>query len=451
MRLRLARAVTIAVVLGLTGCAVRKPGDPLKPGFNVYSKEQDIQLGRQAAQEVLRQVDVVDNRSLQGYIDNVGKRLAGQPEAGQYPYEFTLINDPSINAFALPGGPVFVNTGLIAAAENEAQIAGVLAHEIAHVALRHGTSQASKANLLQLPAAVAGAVLGQGSLPAQLGQVGLGLGLNALILRYSRSAETEADALGARIMAGAGYNPLEMARFFEKLESEGGSGAPEFLSSHPNPGNRVKSVQAEIQTFPQGSYNAGTGSFKEAKALVAQLPNPRRAVQQARSSVRPTGPVPVGTFQRLDGSRFSVSYPQGWRVFGDSSSAMLTIAPQQALVQNRFGGVDVAYGAFLSYFFPETGRTSLRSATGELVARLRAGNPTMEVSGQSRQVRIDGAPGLIVPLTSASPFGGAETDMLVAVLRPEGLFYMVFIAPQQDWKHFEGAFDQMVRSIDFRG
>jgi predicted Zn-dependent protease len=447
MRLRL--AVIVTVVAGLTSCAARRPGDPLKPGFNVYSKEQDIQLGRQAAQEALRQVEVVDNRRLQEYVEGIGRRLARQPEAGDYPYQFTLINDPSINAFALPGGPVFVNTGLIAAADNEAQVAGVLAHEIAHVALRHGTSQASKANLLQLPAAVAGIALGQGSLSGQLGQVGLGLGLNALILRYSRSAETEADALGARIMAGAGYNPLEMARFFEKLESAGGESAPQFLSSHPNPGNRVKSVQAEIQTFPQGSYTADTGFFKEAKSLVSQLPKPRRGVEQARAN-RLADPGPIGNFQRLNTNRFAVSYPQGWRVFGDNSSAMLTIAPQQGLVQNRFGGVEVGYGAFLSYYFPGNRRTSLRNATEELVGHLRAGNPTMDAAGQIRQVRVDGAPGLIVPLISASPYGGPETNMLLTVQRPEGLFYMVFVAPQQSWSQSQGAFDQMVRSIDFR-
>jgi predicted Zn-dependent protease len=197
-----------------------------------------------------------------------------------------LINDPSINAFALPGGPIFVNSGLIAAAENEAQVAGVLAHEIAHVALRHATSQASKANLLQFPAALAAAMIGQGSVGAQLGQMGLGLGLNALMLRYSRGAEEEADALGARIMAAAGYNPLEMARFFEKLEGEGGPRAPQFLSSHPNPGNRVKDVQAEIQALPPGNYTrtGDAASFRHAKQRVALLPPPDRGVQRARTA-----------------------------------------------------------------------------------------------------------------------------------------------------------------------
>jgi len=260
----------------------RRPGSPIKPGFNVYSKEQDIELGRRGAAEISRQLELVSDQKLQEYIKTLGQRLASVRAAEDYPYTFTLIHDKGINAFALPGGPIFVNSGLLTAAENEAQLAGVLAHEIAHVALRHGTNQASKANLLQLPAAVGGVILGQGSVAAQAGQIGLGLGLNVLMLRYSRSAESQADALGARILAEAGYNPVEMARFFEKLEAEGGSRAPQFLSSHPNPGDRLRAVGAEIQTFPRQSYKASTGQFAHAQDLRCETAAPASAVESRR-------------------------------------------------------------------------------------------------------------------------------------------------------------------------
>jgi beta-barrel assembly-enhancing protease len=131
-----------------------------------------------------------------------------------------------------------------------------------------------------VPAALASVALGQGA-AGQLAGAGVGLSLNAVMLRYSRGAEQEADALGARLMANAGYNPLEMARFFEKLEAQGGgSRAPEFLSSHPNPGNRVQDVQAEIQTMPQRDYSQQqTNSFQDAKQRVAQLPQPSRRLR----------------------------------------------------------------------------------------------------------------------------------------------------------------------------
>jgi len=270
------RLALVLVILALAGCAARNPGEPIQPGFNLFSRQQDVQLGQEAAAQVSREVEIVDNRTLQDYVSTLGRVLASQPESGDWPYRFTLINDKSINAFALPGGPVYLHSGLFNPADNEAQLVGVVAHEISHVALRHGTNQASKAQIAQLPAVLAGAALGQGSLIAQLGQIGIGIGFNSVLLKYSRDAENQADALGTRIMARAGYNPLEMAHFFEKLEAQGGSGAPQFLSSHPNPGNRLQAVEAEIRTLPQRSYNANTGRFSQMKSLAAGLPPPRK-------------------------------------------------------------------------------------------------------------------------------------------------------------------------------
>ena len=444
MQRRLSFALTVLLI---AGCASRQPGDPIRPGWNVYSPEQDVQLGREAAAQVVRQVEVVRDPALQQYIDNIGRRLASTSEAGKFPYEFTLINDPSINAFALPGGPIFINSGLIRAADNEAQVAGVVAHEIAHVALRHATSQASKANILQLPAAIAGAVIGQGSVGAQLGQLGLGLGLNALVLRYSRGAENEADALGARMMARAGYNPLEMARFFEKLQAEGGSRAPEFLSSHPDPGNRVRKVQAEIQTFPRADYRADGAEFQRVKQQVARLPEPDRSVQRARMDP-PSGTAPGG-FRELQAGSFAVGYPQGWEAFSDNQSGTVAIAPRQGFVQDQMGRVSIGYGATLGYYRPQQAR-NLRGATGELLQVLQQNNPTMQLAGNPRRVDVSGQPGLVTELVSQSPYGGAERDVVLTVARPEGVFYMVFIAPERAWSQLQPAFQQMLQSIRWR-
>lgn len=439
----------LAVVLAAAfapGCSARKPGEPLKPGFNLFSKEQDIQLGREAAAQVQQQMQVVQNRELQNYISKVGQKLAQRPAAQGYPYTFTAINDPSINAFALPGGPTFVHTGLIKAAENEGQLAGVMAHEIAHVALRHGTNQASKANLIQLPAMIAGGLAGNGIL-GQLAQVGIGLGANSVLLKYSRDAESQADALGARLMAEAGYNPLEMARFFEKLAAEGGQRGPAFLSDHPDPGNRMEAVQREIRTFPQSQYGYNTGQFDEAKRLVGGLPAPRQATNADRAAAMPS--APSGGMRELAGQSFRLAFPGSWQTYGDKNGGMVTIAPAEGLVQTRGGGTQIAYGAILSYFFPEQSRNNLQESTNELVHHLHATNPSMRASGQQRRVRVDGQNGLITMLSSSSPFGGAEVDALLTVQRPEGLFYMVFIAPQENFNQLQSTFDQMVRSIRF--
>src|SRR3954469_6732414 len=225
-----ARIVLMAAVLVLPALA-RRPGEPIKPGFNLFSKQQDIQLGQQAAVELRKRARPVANPELQDYIRRVGERLASTPTVRDsgFHFSFTLVNDKSVNAFALPGGPTFVLTGLILAVDNEAQLAGVLGHEISHVILRHGTNQASKANLIQIPAILAAAVTGS-NLLTNLTQ----LGATGLLLRFSRTDESEADGMGTRIMNEAGYNPIEMAHFFEKLEGQPGSRAPQFLSDHPN-------------------------------------------------------------------------------------------------------------------------------------------------------------------------------------------------------------------------
>lgn len=439
------------VAATLPSCAARQPGAPIRPGFNMFSKEQDIQLGQEAAQQVRQKYQVVQNRDLQDYVSRIGQRLAAQPQADKYPYSFTVVNDKTINAFALPGGPAFVHSGLIAAADNEAQVAGVLAHEIAHVALRHATNQASKANLIQLPAMLAGAVAGNGSIMGQLAQLGIGLGANSILLKYSRDAESQADALGAHMMSGAGYNPIEMARFFEKLEAEGGSRGPQFLSDHPNPGNRMKAIEAEIRAMPQRSYDTErTGDFSHIKSLVSGLPAPRSSQNYRGSAEAPSG-RPSGGMKELRSQKFSLAYPDNWQAFGDSNSSMVTIAPREGLVQTQNGGGAIGYGAIVSYYFPESNRMDLRAATEELIHHMHASNPSMQVSSRNpRRIRVDNSEGLVTTLESSSPYNGqVETDALVTVARPEGLFYMVFIAPQANFRDLQGVFDQMLRSIRF--
>jgi len=263
-------------LVAVSVASARRAGDSLKPGFNLFSKDQDVQLGKENAQEVLKQYEVVQNQSLQDYIRRVGDRLAAAPEARDsgFQFTFTLLNVQQVNAFALPGGPMFIFTGLFKPTDNEAQLAGVMAHEMSHVILRHGTHESSKANLIQIPAKLAAAATGS-SLLGQLAQAGLGLTANSFILKFSRDAESEADALGSHMMAEAGYNPIEMARFFEKLAA-GGSQGPQFLSDHPNPGNREKAIEEEVRTLPQHQYGYQTGGFERAKAEILKLPAPSK-------------------------------------------------------------------------------------------------------------------------------------------------------------------------------
>ena len=421
----------------------------LKPGFNLFSKDQDVQLGKEAAAEVEKQHEVVTDPVLDGYLKRIGSKLAAQPEADKYPYTFKLVKDPTLNAFALPGGPTFVHTGLITAAENEAQLAGVMAHEIAHVALRHGTNQASKANLLQLPAMLAGAAVGS-SMVGQLAQLGIGLGANSVLLKFSRNAERDADLLGARMMAGAGYNPIEMARFFEKLEADGGSRGPQFFASHPNPGNRVKAVEEEIRYLPRRDYTTGSGDFQKAKSLVAKLPPPVKKPGQAAA---PTGGAPdvqaSGQFKEFQGREFTISHPDNWRSAEGREAGTAIIAPEGGAFQDSSGGVQVGLGLMTGIYTPKNAR-NLQEATSEFIEQVRSGNPQLQVGqGRPEQLRVDGSEAIRTTLVGPSPYQNErEVDNLVTIARSNGrILYLVFVSPESKNRNAEPVFKQMLRSV----
>lgn len=246
------------------------------PGFNLFSKDQDVQLGKENADQVRKQMTVIKDPVLTAYVTRVGQRLVSAHEAQEsgFPFTFEVVADPSINAFALPGGPMFINTGLLRAVDNEAQLAGVMGHEMSHVILRHGTNQASKSKLIELPAILGSQMTGN-SMVGKLAQVGIGLGANSVLLKFSRTAESQADLMGSHLMAESGYDPNEMARFFEKLNTEGGQRAPQFLSDHPNPENREKAIEDEVHRLPQQDYGYQTGDFRRMKAAVAKIHEPK--------------------------------------------------------------------------------------------------------------------------------------------------------------------------------
>jgi len=442
--LNAAMTVILFISAVSTGLA-RKPGDPLKPGFNLYSKQQDIDLGKQAAARVKEQYQQVPNPKLEAYVRKIGERLAKTPAAASsgFPFSFTLLNYKEINAFALPGGPTFVFTGLIQASDNEAELAGVLAHEISHVVLRHGTNQASKANLIERPALVIG-VVNSFTLIGRLINLGLGLQLNGVFLRYSRTDESEADALGTHIMAEAGYDPVNLARFFEKLEARGGPGVPEFLSDHPSPGNRVEAVEAEARTLPHHVYISDNREFDSVKAAIAKLPPP--------PNLRPEDigiTSSVAGESKLSTPQFSIEYPSTWHVHGDSESPLLALAPDKGIVIGGNGDPAIGYGSILGYFFADPDRSSLDDATNDLIQHLHTEDPGMHRSGIQMHAAVDKQPALVTQLTSNSPFGGAETDMLVTVARPEGLYYLIFVSPEQDWSDTHVVCEHMIQSVHF--
>src|SRR4051812_7691570 len=286
------RAAIAAVTI--TGCAAGLFAQTaVKLPKNKFTPQQDVELGREAAAEVRKQYPVIQDVKITAYLTKLGDRLVAAAPAelkqSVYEYSFTPVNVKEINAFALPGGPMFVNRGMFDAAAAEGEVVGVMAHELSHVLLRHGTANASKAQnpwlqIGQLAGAVGGAVVGgaAGSAIAQGSQFGLG----TVLLRYSRDFEKQADILGTQIMARAGYDPRALAHMFETIEREskasGGAG-PQWMSSHPNPGNRTQYINKEADMLTVAS-TADSSEFAPIKTAFAGLPPAKSMADLAKGN-----------------------------------------------------------------------------------------------------------------------------------------------------------------------
>jgi beta-barrel assembly-enhancing protease len=464
---RLGRAAGLVLAVALLGLGIAQAElKNLRPGFNLFTPQQDVQLGQQAAQEVQHQMQVVHDRDLDAYLSLILVKLEKSAYARTlnrdgsrselFPFAIHAVYDQHINAFALPGGPIFVHTATIDAADNEAQLAGVIAHEMSHVVLRHSTNQVSKRNLVELPALLAGAVAGD-SMLGQLAQLGIGFGANSALLKFSRTDEAQADYNGAEIMADTGYNPLELARFFEKLEAKAGrEGALEqFLSDHPNPGNRIDAISSEIQQMPHRNYTDDlTGQFPRVRDVARHLPAPPKAPgSPGVNGPAPAAPAeqPSGRLRSFQGRSFSLAYPENWEVQGDGQSNAVTIAPRVGLVAGSDGQVSVGYGLEASYDAPPANGADLRRDTDVLIRRLKQSNAEMRIGRDARNIEVAGQPALLNTMYSRSPYQGEqEVDALVTVVRPEGLFYLVFIAPQSLFDQIQGSFEDVLRSVTFR-
>jgi predicted Zn-dependent protease len=248
MRVPLAAFVAFA----LCSC-VRNPATG-KLELNLMSESQEVELGKQAKLEAEQTYGIYKEKpELNQYVADIGKRLSQQSGRPNLPWSYEIVDDASVNAFALPGGPVFITRGILGHLITEAELAAVLGHETGHVAARHSATQMSKAQVAQLG-------LGIGSIVSpELGSLAqvAGAGLQLLFLKYSRDDETQADELGFRYMTKAGYDPRQMIPLFQMLDgvtkSAGGGKAPEWLQTHPNPGNRLEATEQRLKTELKGS------------------------------------------------------------------------------------------------------------------------------------------------------------------------------------------------------
>lgn len=446
----------------------------IQPCKNNYSPEQQIQLGQKAEQQVYKQMPVLPaSDPVTKYIQQLGQKLAVQAPGKKWPYNFHVANVAEINAFALPGGAIFVNLGTIQAAANEAQLAGVMAHEISHVVLQHSVCNTVKEQKVGMIAGIgqiaAGVLLGGAA--GQLAQQGIGMTAGLGFLKMSRSAEKEADLLGVGILYDAGYDPHGMSQFFETIRTKYGEGSAQFLSDHPNPGNRTEYVDQEIATFvPKSSYTTTTPAFASVHKQVSGMHaytareissgawkqgSPNQTVGGAVN--QPVGesasPATVdlntsGAWKTFRGAGFSIDAPANWQAYGSQSAAML--APSGGVARSADGGAgNVVYGVLTDRYQPQ-GNMSVSAALDALVNEITRENPGL-TPGRHTDVTVNGVSGHSVECSNPSGNNGkGERDWIVAFPQRDGsLRYFVFIAPAPDFGKLQPAFQRMLKTVRF--
>jgi len=499
------RQVRIAFVIGCVLAVVVAAGGVtsaqtrIKPGFNLFSVNQDKEIGQKSAAEADRQLPILHDRSVDTFINAVGKRLAAAAPGADYPYQFKVVNASDINAFALPGGYLYFNRGLIEAAKTEGELAGVMAHEIAHVALRHGTNQASKAYLAQMGLGVIGGLVGKdnSSTAKTINAVG-GFGLNTLFLKFSRTDEEQADIVGAQMMARAGYDPQDMVAFFEMLrttQARDPGKVEQFFSSHPAPKDRATRIRTEIKSLTVRTTPA-VGGLRQAKSALKGMPAAQTSLQIAQAQTGTSGTTgltagggrvaevnvdrPSTSFRSFEqrGGFFKVGYPENWRVYEPANGFGATLAPPGGYVDTGNEEQNLVYGVIINHYDPidrdvserfgsgdpanygtafvdESGRTisrtSLAQATNDLVAQILRSNPNLKVAPNSQRTdRISGAAALSLVLAGRSDVTGQEERVTVFTreLPDDDVIYALFIAPGRDYGELSQTFNRMIASLE---
>jgi predicted Zn-dependent protease len=492
-RYRTAQLFILGLVLAVSSPAWARYQIP-PPCKNAFTVEQEQEEGAKYAKEIFKQMPVLpDNSPLSQYVRSVGDKLVNVTPGYRWPFNFHVVASDEINAFALPGGAMFVNVGAINAAETEAQLAGVMAHELSHVVLRHSTCNMTKQQAPKMWAGLgqlaAGVLLGNGALGSMASQ-GIGMAAGLTFLRMSRDDEKQADLLGAGILYDAGYDPRGLPQFFETIEAKYGAGGAQIFSDHPNPGNRMQYIKDEIASLPPRSRPiVTTAAFTKAKALAvkekvytgkeieaggwrgsgkyALLPGGPATIiptAQGQAAAGSSGSAATGRLARASlglndrmtayqGTSFSMNYPSSWQK-GESQNGSVAFVPP-----NGAGDAGIAYGAIVDgakLQQPVRDQNSLNQATSAIARQLAQQNGGMQQASDLTTLTVGGQPATAVELRGRSPIADGnqalvERDLLVTIARPDGaVTYVIFVSPDADYQTLKPLYNSMIQSLRVR-
>jgi Zn-dependent protease with chaperone function len=420
--------------------------------INFFSPKQDIQIGSESAKEAEQSLSLVPDTTLpHRYVTAIGRRVAQNRTLSPLNYRFRIVNSKEINSVGFPGGAIYVNRGLLEVASNDDEIAAILAHEVSHVASRHGTVQLSRQLMAQNPIAIAAGVPVSEIWRDEITKLGFALGIDAPFLRYTRDQEVEAGSMAVQLMADARYDPNALRTILEKVSEAQTSEAPRvsrFFFNHQQSQGVSLAIAEKIEELatPANPARAGAEFRTFRSALLRLPPAPAKDAPAADTS----GALPNVFVHPMD--YYRLSYPDRWQITPTGPNGAM-IHPVDGIQTSR-NGSELTHGVMFDLFDISLADKSLtlEQATNRLIVFLSQRNKLLRVvPGAQTQTLISDEPGLRTVLIGKSDgTNESEVAWVFTRLYYQNLFYMVFVAPEDEFPIYQPVFEQMIRSVRLR-
>jgi Zn-dependent protease with chaperone function len=410
---------------------------------NFFSLKQDIEIGAESAKEAEQLLPLVRDASADAYVRGIGQRLIQNRSIPALRYRFHIVNSKDVNSLGFPGGAIYIHRGLMQIASNDDEIAAILAHEIGHVASRHGTAQLSRQLIVQAPIAIAAGLSATEAWKEQLGKLGIALGIDAPFLRYSRDQELEASLLAVHLMADARFDPNAYRTLTEQINEA----QTAFVFNHPQSETIAQEIAEDIEHLVTTRRARPSAEFRAFHAGLQRLAYP--VAKNAAADPAPDSAAKIFTHPQ---DFYRLGYPDGWQVTRNGANGAI-IAPVDG-VQSSRNGDDVTHGVMFDLFdiaVPDRSLT-LEQATNRLIVFLRQRNQSLRIiPGAQTQMLVSDEPGVrTVMLGKGNSSTSSEVIWVVTRLYYQSLFYMVFVAPEDEFAMYQPIYEQMIRSVRLR-
>ena len=415
-------------------------------GVNFFSLKQDVEIGEESSREAERSLQLIKSVNVNQYVSAIGQRIVQNRTLPALKYRLQIVNSKDVNSLGFPGGAIYLYRGLVDLASNDDELAAIVAHEVSHVASRHGTQQLSRQLLVQELGAIAAGVPISEVWKEQITKLGIPLGVDAPFLRYSRDQELEASLMAVRLMANAQFDPNAFRTLLDKINET----QTAFVFNHPQSQDFSPELADEIDRLSLPARRARTtAAFQNFRSALQRIPS---VVLTAAPPATPDLTEPLANVFTHPLDYYRLSYPTGWLVTRNGTNGAI-IAPSDG-VQSSANGDDVQRGVMFDLFdisVPERSLT-LEQATNRLIVFLHDRNPSLKmVPGAQTQTLVSDEPGLrTVMIGKSETDNSSEVVWVVTRVYYKSLFYLVFVAPEDEFPMYQPVFEQIIRSARLR-